>query len=421
MITVSEIVRNKQCVELIEKYFDFNVLKKEKLESNKSIIKSNSMVGTVIEQFILITQYKNNKKSNLSYEIIGYKELINLWEKYYVELKKKLKIDHFNIENGRLYSSKMYGGGSVVIYNDFEKMKLTNPYLIVNSISPNSIQDSKPYNFIENLHNYNFLRTGQVYYLEYNQLMEIISTVFRLLRKNVYSKKQMIDIDIIKLLYFQNIIICLPYYLRCGAPVTDAHNLHKLFNNYDFEIQNLVNVLDKCKDVIAKLGNLTSYQEGIEYKEIRGRVDFVSTDSLIEIKTSEKLTKINLCQILLYMIISKASKSDLKYFKLIFPFKNLIYEYDIELILSQLEVSPEFLLDEVSQFYERQIIEKNEKRRIEYRRKEEKEKELKQKKEEKKELKRQEKIKEKAKLELQIIQDKKKKDLQLSRKKTKAK
>ncbi|MEI7979162.1 MAG: hypothetical protein WCI53_09980 [Bacteroidota bacterium] len=416
MYTISDIARSKQSVALIESYFDFSLLKESEPEIRKNEIKSTSMIGSVVEQFILTYQYKHNKKSSLRFYISHYKEKIQEWKKMYIELEDDLKVDYFNIKSGRLYSTTMRGEGDIIIYNDYEKMKLTDPYSIVESISSNSIKESTPYNFIDNLVKFSFIRTGQVFYLEYHKIMEIISTIFNLLIKNVYSKRIVKDIDVIKLLYFQNILINWPYYLTGGSPKTDAHNLYKLFRNYDEEIHYLANSLDKCKDLIAKLGNLISYQERIEYKNIGGRVDFISTDSLIEIKTGDKRMKKDLVQIFLYMLISKANKSDIKYFKLVFPFKNLIYEYDIDLVLSRLNVTPEFLLNEVVQLHEKTVNEKKEKFIFELRRKSEKEEELKRKKEHKKEEKRQEKIKEKAKLKQQIIKDKEKKELQLSRK-----
>lgn len=369
MYTVSDIARSKQSVALIESYFDLNLLKEGKPVSRENKIKSNSMIGSVVEQFILTYQYKYNKKSDLGFYISHYKEKIQEWEKLYVKLEDDLKVDYFNILSGRLYSTTMWGEGDVVIYNDFEKMKLTHPYSVVESISPNSIQETTPYNFIDNLGNFSFLKTGQVYYLEYYKIMEIISNVFNLLIKNVYSKRIVKDIDVIKLLYFQNIVINCPYYLSGSSPKTDAHNLFKLFRNYDEEIHYLTNSLDKCKGLIAKLGNLICYQERIEYKNIRGRVDFVSTDSLIEIKTGDNRMKKDLVQIFLYMLISKVNKSDIKYFKLVFPFKNLIYEYDIDSYLSQLKVSPGFLLNEVTKSHEKLIIKKNEEKSAELKKK----------------------------------------------------
>lgn len=69
-------------------------------------------------------------------------------------------------------------------------------------------------------------------------------------------------------------------------------------------------IVDANQKIIENLGILLSYQESLQYKEIRGRADFVFKDKIVEIKqTSKKSILINdILQIFLYAIISRTKE-----------------------------------------------------------------------------------------------------------------
>jgi len=343
--TVSDAIRNPDVKKLLESFIDINQLKRDITKTRfETSFLSSSIIGTVVEQYILINQYKNMENVLIERDILKYQSII---KEFLEGLKNKesKRITHYS------NSLNLLTDRIVVFYQLFE---LENDALYKVVSRGAKSEKVYPYNFIDGIQLYEFENVNGNYFIDYNILSKLIENCFNFLLTDVYSKKKISGIQLLKLLYFQNLIIQLPYYLIIGGGgYSDSifYNIKKIFFNYDEEIKQLHNVLSKNIEFINKIEILDSYQVSCSFEEIRGRIDFLSENSIIELKTGKKLTRNDLLQMFLYMLIVTASDDEsfdkVKYLKLYYPLQNIKESYEIEQIISQLSQPPEFILRKV--------------------------------------------------------------------------
>lgn len=123
-------------------------------------------------------------------------------------------------------------------------------------------------------------------------------------------------------------------------------------------------IVDANQKIIENLGILLSYQESLQYKEIRGRADFVFKDKIIEIKQTSKksISENDLLQIFLYALISRTKNyqhlNSINSISLYFPLYNQIFNYNIDELLKKIPSTPENFLNELISFVDHQSSKK---------------------------------------------------------------
>jgi len=341
MFFVTEISKNYKAKKYLESEFNLENFKKNILEKNTTPkFVSNNFIGTIVEQYLFIKQYKNQNSVEIEAVFDNYKKLL-------FNFKRDLsKYNHDNVEYFRISS---LNNSYVLIYNDIEALKIYPLYKLITQ--NNSLEKIQCYDFNDEVKSFNFFTLNDSLFIDFKEFAKLINCCIDSLIIKVYSKNKISDFELLKLLYFQNLILTYPYYMKLKTHFSEIEflqNIHKFFQNHKIEIETINGLLNQNSQNISLIDCICNYQASFNYKKIRGRIDFITNNSILEVKTG-KLSKNDLLQVLIYSLIVLANEDkaykNIKYLKLFYPFQNLIISYDLNDFKAELSKSPEVILD----------------------------------------------------------------------------
>lgn len=302
----------------------------------KQQFKSNALVGIVLEQYILVRQYKYFNNKQIEGVIHDYKNKIQSFLNECKLYFRNAKYEH--LESGKF---------DIIFYKNQEE--LNSVFYYISGLQTNSIETIKPYAFIDQVDNFRFYKyTGKsIYFFNYEELHRLIELVFDRILTYVYSLKEVDDVELLKLLYFQNLIISFPHYISTDSGKVSSYcfqNISSIFNNYDKEIIRIHNMMYQNAKIEANVGMVELYQIPCSFKSISGRIDFLTDDSIVELKTGQVNLNDDLYQMFLYALLIRTEGNRLftriESFKIVYLLANVEIKYDINYILSDLNSSP---------------------------------------------------------------------------------
>lgn len=309
-------------------------------EAQRTYLNSNSTVGSLIEQLILIKAYKKESTQAIYPSVKAFCDRLKL-------LVSSIESDAKRIDS---YSCCKHDSGMNIFYNDFhlDKISILQKYYSVDSIR---IFNS-PFNFVNSTDEYRFQCSNgtlsETLLIYYPTFVKLIKACSNKLINEVYTKKEISDNEIVKLLLFENTISNSPIYLS-GAFSSYQQSAAKLFCDYD-DIVNAVCYLERVnRKMIDSVGTLLSYQEQLSVVEITGRVDFLTSDSIIEIKAGNKATRNDLLQALIYGLMTKTKEGSrfkhIKYVKILYLNLGKIIIMDINSFTKSIKETPSNVLE----------------------------------------------------------------------------
>lgn len=351
MYSISDIVTKSFNREFLNEHLDLTILESKinPIITGKPIFKSNSLIASVIEQYILINQYKCNSNNHIEEAVKYYRNRLKTTLKDLEETKSEMK-SIYHITNASPYSELQ----GIIFYDNEDEIGNYPPFKIYKLLHRKEITISHVdlFSFSDNQNLVQFSKYDEAIVVPYDAFYIIIESCFKELLRNVYSRKKISSIDLIKSLYFQNMLYDVPYYfVRIGGSKQDSifRGFKNLFKNYDDEISNLCNLLNRNSDIIKNFGPITIYQKSCSYKMLRGRVDFVTEDSIIELKSGKANKKNDILQLVLYALIAQRNKDinkkRIRYFKVFYLNYNLLLTFDITTILKTIKTNPKVFLD----------------------------------------------------------------------------
>lgn len=349
MYFVSTIAKNKDVREYLNKHFDIEKLRKiQPHETQPVLSKSNGIFGIIAEQLILINSYKKGRNRAI-------KSSIN---KHINRIKEFRSNIYRDLNEGEIKRWANSNTSFTIFYNN--KYRLENdPQYLYYKQSNLEIKPIKPFKFIENIDKFEFQyqERDHTYFIDNHLFFDFVDNCLNMLEKSVYSKFKLSNYEAAKLLLFENIIFYHPIYLS-GTLSPYQQNIQKLFLNYNDEISAVCKMVEVNSENIEKAGTLISYQDSCSYKNIRGRVDFVTNKSILEIKIVSKLSTQDFYQILLYTLISRTNEAchlnHIEFINLLNLNLGKYYSYDVNKIIKGITQNPEYILDKINSILEKQ-------------------------------------------------------------------
>ena len=344
MHSVNNITSNKHCKNILKQ----SLIDELKNQLNESLLNSicnvvsNSFIGIIIEQYILLNQY-NNKNKSIAYVVDGYLDILN-------EIQNNIKVSIPKHDKSNLYSIN-FKANWLYLYlsNDLPKLEDLNCYMIDYYLKKLKQVDSVHlFNFTEKLRKYTFIKYDNTILAQRNQVDKICLDIIKELKSKLYSKKKVNPLSQIKYLYLQQILIGIPFYFLNGSTKFSYNRFINLFLDYKKDLDS-IECLIKCNiQNIEQIGEIKHYQYPCRHLGIHGRIDFVTHDSFIEIKTGKPNFTNDYYQILLYTILAKESGEinnlEIKYIKIFYLSHAKLIQLNIEDVLKSINCSSVDLL-----------------------------------------------------------------------------
>ncbi len=342
MYFVSTIVKKIEVRNYLNKHFDIEKLRTVSPDEAKPVFtKMQGVFGIIAEQLILINSYKKSVRVNRAIN-----DSIKMHVSRIKKLRTKINNDLNTIEINRWGSSN---ASTAIFYNNKNSLENDPHYRYYTQFNI-AIKTIKPFEFIENINKFEFQYENgtQTYFIDYHLFYDFAKNCLYMLEKNVYSKQNLSNHETARLLLFENIMVYHPIYL-IGSLCPYQQNIHKLFLDYNDQINAVCKMIEVNTENINNAGKLIAYQYSCSYKTIRGRVDFVTNKSILEIKIVSKLSIQDFYQILIYALISRTEEAShlnhIKFITILNPNMGKSYTFDINLITKEISQNPKIILD----------------------------------------------------------------------------
>lgn len=290
---VTDIVNNSKCRNYLNQYIDINFFYppiQPKFSSFQE--KSDPLIGSVVEQIILVEAFKNQVDGSLQNAVNKHIDRIDkITSSLNSELKKVRQFRNSDLTTLIWYPNiHEFRECPVVQSVDFNSLELKSTVVFSDNFDPLECHYSE---FLD------------IYFFQYDRFVKFANSALKELKEVVYSKLQVSRDIIARLVLFENLIIAFPIFLVTKKNEFYFQNAHRLFQDYSSTLKNVCDNVAKNENVIFGFGEILKYQEAMYFNNIRGRVDFLTKNYLIEIKTATKISSKDILQGIIYGLIAQ--------------------------------------------------------------------------------------------------------------------